>query len=151
MQKFPGDEHGILDSKFRIGITYYRLGDYEDAIRQLKSVLLDPLLDVDDEAETQFYIAESYSGLGKKKIAIAEYLKVCYYSSPDVLMPFKSIAYYRAADLSEQIGDLEHALEFYEEVAKFEGAGSEIGGVAQRAVLRVRSEIESLESRQLNE
>ena len=99
-------------ARFYAGISFYRTGEYEDAIKYLKKYhksdkLISPL--------AEGTIGDSYMQLGQDKDAISFYLKAAKISENELTSP---VYLMKAAQVYEKLNDLASALKLYDRIKK---------------------------------
>lgn len=110
------DDYGITKSanraKYYAGISYLRLGQYEDAIDYLKKFKTSDLLlaPVKEGA-----IGDAMLEMGKKEDALSQYKKAYNESENELTTPVYKM---KAASLLESMNNFADALELYEEIKK---------------------------------
>jgi len=110
------DEYGITKSanlaKYYAGICYYKLGEYEDAIEQLKKFDSDDIMVATIALGA---IGDAYVELGEIDEGIEYYLKAAERKPND----FTSSLFLKKAGLMyEEQGNFKKALEAYEKIEK---------------------------------
>jgi tetratricopeptide (TPR) repeat protein len=125
------DASQILGS---IAYCYHELGRYEVSIAAYERAM--PLLDEEEQAYGQFWIADSLEKLGRLEEAAAAYLKIPYLYPESGQLPVT--AQLKAAGVYEQMGQTEAAVRLYEKVLRAHGAQSQWGGEAARRLQRLQ-------------
>ena len=95
IDRFPEDDK-TFDLKIKTGLLLNELAQFDDAIKHLRR--LKPFSDLKTEPEIQYYIGNSYMKAGRFELAIAEFLRVKFFSKP-TNMPWDVVALYDAAKL----------------------------------------------------
>ncbi|MCK9324074.1 MAG: tetratricopeptide repeat protein [Bacteroidales bacterium] len=130
------DEYKITKSaklaRYYAGISYLRLGQYQEAIDQLKQFKLKDALVL---PISRGAIGDAYIELGQEKEAIKWYLEAGRISTNSFTTP---IFLMKGAELLEQSGDLNQALSLYEEI-KEKYPESEEGRKIDKYIARVKS------------
>jgi tetratricopeptide (TPR) repeat protein len=107
ISRYGGTKAGN-NAKFYAGVSYLHLGDFNNAVKQLKDFsTTEPLVNV----KAHGALGDAYSELGKNTEAIAEYRKAGT-SFPDDEINSPEFLY-RAAALSEKTGKTKDAIELY--------------------------------------
>lgn len=116
-----------------IAYCHHEMGKHEVAISAYRQVM--PLLDEEEQAYAQFWIADSLDQLGRHEEAAAEFLKIPF------LFPEMGqlgvTAQLKAGEAWEHLGDLEAARQIYERVLAVHGAQSQWGLEATRRLERL--------------
>jgi TolA-binding protein len=116
-----------------IAYCHHEMGGHEVAISAYRQVL--PLLDEEEQAYAQFWIADSLDQLGRHEEAATEFLKIPF------LFPEMGqlgvTAQLKAGEAWEHLGDLEAARQIYERVLAVHGAQSQWGLEATRRLERL--------------
>jgi len=132
LDEYPETEggEGILSN---IAYCHHEMGQYEVAIAAYQRVM--PLLDEEDQAYAQFWIADSMDQLGRHEDAATAFLRIPYlYPSMGQL---GVTAQLKAGEAWEHQGDVEAARQIYERIVGAHGANSQWGGEAQRRLERL--------------
>jgi TolA-binding protein len=130
------DEYGITKSaklaRYYAGISHLRLGQYNEAIDQLKRFKLkDDLV----RPISRGAIGDAYVELGQEKEATKWYLEAARENTNTFTTPLFLM---KGAELMEHAGDLKQALSLYEEIKK-DYPDSEEGRKIDKYIARVKS------------
>lgn len=130
------DQYGITKSaklaRYYAGISHLRLGQYNEAIDQLKRFKLkDDLV----RPISRGAIGDAYVELGQSQEATKWYLEAARENTNGFTTPLFLM---KAAEMLEQSGDLKQALSLYEEIKK-EYPDSEEGRKIDKYIVRVKS------------
>jgi len=130
VNRFP-DDSKTFDLRLKIGLLLIDLMQYEDAIAYLQD--LKPFADAQTEPEIQYYIGKSYMNAGQFDQAIAELLRVKFFSMPTKL-PWDVIALYDAAISYTRLGNCVKARQLFQQIVREQGAASDFGRFAKTKV-----------------
>ena len=133
IQRFPDDEKA-LDVRIKIGLLLIELMQFDDAIAHLRS--LKPFADATIEPEIQYYIGKSYMNSGKFELAIAELLRVKFFSQKTKL-PWDVIALYDAAICYTRLNNCGKARKLFEQIVREQGGASEFGRFASNKIVEL--------------
>ncbi len=97
-------------AKYYAGISYLNLGQYEDAIDRLKSFKSDDLM---LSVIAVGAVGDAYMQMGDKETASKYYLEAAHKGKTDFITPIYLI---KAGEVLEDLGDLDQALECYQEI-----------------------------------
>lgn len=132
------DDYGLTKSanraKYYVGISYLRLGQYEDAVDYLKKFKTDDLLLAPVKAGA---IGDAMLELGKNEDALSQYKKAYSETDNELTTPIYKM---KAAKLLESMNKLEEALKLYEEIKKDYPESAE-GSTIDRYIARVKIKI----------
>ncbi len=126
VSRFP-DDAKAFDLRMKIALLLNDLQQYDDAISLLRS--LKPFADAAAEPEVQYYIGKSYMNAGRFEPAIAELLRVKFFSKPTKL-PWDVIAMYDAAICYTRLNHCAKAKQLFQRIVREQGAASEFGRFA---------------------
>lgn len=129
------DDYGVTKSanraKYYTGISYLRMGQYEDAIDYLKKFKTDDLLLAPVKAGA---IGDAMLELGNSDDALKQYKKAYSETENELTTPIYKM---KAARLLETMDKLEEALKLYEEIKKDYPESAE-GTTVDRYIARVK-------------
>lgn len=129
------DDYGVTKSanraKYYTGISYLRMGQYEDAIDYLKKFKTDDLLLAPVKAGA---IGDAMLELGNSDDALKQYKKAYSATENELTTPIYKM---KAARLLESMDKLEEALKLYEEIKKDYPESAE-GTTVDRYIARVK-------------
>ncbi|NUO78965.1 tetratricopeptide repeat protein [candidate division KSB1 bacterium] len=128
--RFPEDARA-LDLRIKVGLLLIDLLQFDDAIAHLKR--LKPFVDATIEPEVQYYIGKSHMNAGRFELAIAELLRVKFFSKPSKL-PWDVIALYDAATCYTRINNCSMAKKLFLQIVREQGAASDFGRFANTKV-----------------
>lgn len=128
--RFPQDVKA-LDLKLKVGLLLIDLAQFDDAVAHFKR--LKPFVDATVEPEVQYYIGKSHMNAGRFELAIAELLRVKFFSKPSKL-PWDVIAMYDAATCYTRINNCGMAKKLFQQIVREQGAGSDFGRFANTKV-----------------
>jgi tetratricopeptide (TPR) repeat protein len=114
--------------RVKIGILLMNLMLYDDAIAHFRA--LKPFADAETEPEIQYYIGKSYLNAGKFEQAIAELLRVKFFSKPTKL-PWDVTALYESALCYVRLKNYDRARQLFEQIVREQGSESEFGRFAK--------------------
>lgn len=126
VSRFPDDDKAF-DLHMKIALLLNDLQQYDDAISLLRS--LKPFADAAAEPEVQYYIGKSHMNAGRFEPAIAELLRVKFFSKPTKL-PWDVIAMYDAAICYTRLNRCAKAKQLFQRIVREQGAASEFGRFA---------------------
>ncbi|MCI0694636.1 tetratricopeptide repeat protein [candidate division KSB1 bacterium] len=124
--RFP-DDALTFNLRVKIGILMMNLMLYDDAISHFRG--LKPYADAETEPEIQYYIGKSYLNAGKFEQAIAELLRVKFFSKPTKL-PWGVTALYESAMCYVRLKNYDRAKQLFQQIVREQGAESEFGRFA---------------------
>ncbi len=122
-----------------IAYCYHEAGRYELSIAAYQRVM--PLLNDEDQAYGQFWIADSLEKLRRFEEAAAAYLKIPYLYPKSGQLPVT--AQLKAAEVYQKMSELDAAKRLYEKVIKQHGANSQWGAEAVRRLDALQKEAKS--------
>ncbi len=125
--RFP-DDALTFNLRVKIGILLMNLMLYDDAIAHFRA--LKPFADAETEPEIQYYIGKSYLNAGKFEQAIAELLRVKFFSKPTKL-PWDVTALYESALCYVRLKNYDRARQLFEQIVREQGSESEFGRFAK--------------------
>jgi tetratricopeptide (TPR) repeat protein len=129
------DDYGVTKSanraKYYTGISYLRMGQYEDAIDYLKKFKTNDLLLAPVKAGA---IGDAMLELGNNDDALKQYKKAYSETDNELTTPIYKM---KAARLLESMDELEEALKLYEEIKKDYPESAE-GTTVDRYIARVK-------------
>lgn len=130
VNRFPEDSK-VFDLRMKIALLLNDLQQYDDAIALLRR--LKHAADATTEPEVQYYIGKSYMNAGRFESAIAELLRVKFFSKPTKL-PWDVIALYDAAICYTRLGNCTRARQLFQRIVREQGAASEFGRFANTKI-----------------
>ncbi len=133
--RFPEDAKA-LDLKLKVGLLLIDLAQFDDAVAHFKR--LKPFVDATVEPEVQYYIGKSHMNAGRFELAIAELLRVKFFSKPSKL-PWDVIAMYDAATCYTRINNCGMAKKLFQQIVREQGAASDFGRFANTKVAELSS------------
>jgi tetratricopeptide (TPR) repeat protein len=101
---------------------------FDDAIAHFRA--LKPFADAVAEPEVQYYIGKSYMNAGQFEQAIAELLRVKFFSKPGKL-PWDVTALYEAALCYTRLKNYDRARQLFQQIVRERGPESEFGRFAK--------------------
>jgi tetratricopeptide (TPR) repeat protein len=110
------DEEDVFQKRIEIGNIYQRNEEYDQALEYFKRLMYEAK--GDDEAATQFFIAETYMMMSNFRKAISEFLKVKYLMKIDSKFEWKLTAVYKTALCYEELHEYDKALEILTEISE---------------------------------
>ncbi len=125
--RFP-DDAMTFNLRIKIGVLLMNLMLYDDAIAHFRS--LKPFADAETEPEIQYYIGKSYLNAGRFEQAIAELLRVKFFSKPTKL-PWDVTALYESALCYVRLKNYDRARQLFEQIVREQGSESEFGRFAK--------------------
>ncbi|MDA3837698.1 MAG: tetratricopeptide repeat protein [Candidatus Delongbacteria bacterium] len=108
------DEEDVFQKRIEIGNIYQRNEEYDQALEYFKRLMYEAK--GDDEAATQFFIAETYMMMSNFRKAISEFLKVKYLMRIDSKFEWKLTAVYKTALCYEELHEYDKALDILTEI-----------------------------------
>jgi len=136
LELYP-DAPDSFDRQLDVGLMFLQMGQYDLAIQQFRKI--QPLADVENEAATQFYIAEAMEKAGRLSESVIEYKKVDYLGK-QTKMQWAITALYNAGRVLERLGEPNRAIDMYQEIVRREGLASPFGRRAKEQIERIQSE-----------
>ncbi|MDZ7267447.1 MAG: tetratricopeptide repeat protein [candidate division KSB1 bacterium] len=130
LNRFPEDPK-TFDLRLKCALLLNDLQQYDDAIALLRR--LKPAADATTEPEVQYYLGKSYMNAGRFENAIAELLRVKFFSKPTKL-PWDVIALYDAAICYTRLGNCTRARQLFQRIVREQGAASEFGRFANNKI-----------------
>ncbi|MGH7597562.1 MAG: tetratricopeptide repeat protein, partial [bacterium] len=124
--RFP-DDALTFNLRVKVGILLMNLMLYDDAIAHFRA--LKPFADAETEPEIQYYIGKSYLNAGKFEQAIAELLRVKFFSKPTKL-PWAVTAMYESAMCYVRLKNYDRAKQLFQQIVREQGSESEFGRFA---------------------
>ena len=128
--RFPDDEM-TFNLRIKIGIFLMNLMQFDDAIAHFR--VLKPFADAETEPEIQYYIGKSYLNAGKFEQAIAELLRVKFFSKPTKL-PWEVTALYESALCYLRLKNYDRARQLFQQIVREQGSESEFGRFANAKI-----------------
>ena len=128
LSRFP-DAPDALDRKMDVGQFYLQIGEWDEAVRHYRPLLL--ITDAEREAEIQYYIGEALQNKGDYRLAILEFLKVEILGRKTKL-DWGITALYQAGICYERLEDAAGATRMYDRIIKETGAESNYGRAAKK-------------------
>jgi tetratricopeptide (TPR) repeat protein len=125
--RFPDDEM-TFNLRIKIGVFLMNLMQFDDAVAHFRK--LKPLADAETEPEIQYYIGKSYLNAGKFEQAIAELLRVKFFSKPTKL-PWDVTAMYESAQCYVRLKNYDRARQIFQQIVKEQGGESDFGRFAK--------------------
>lgn len=128
--RFPDDEMAF-NLRVKIGVFLMNLAQFDDAITHFRA--LKPFADAETEPEIQYYIGKSYFNAGKFEQAIAELLRVKFFSKPTKL-PWDVTALYESGLCYMRLRNYERARQLFQQIVKEQGSESDFGRFAKAKI-----------------
>jgi TolA-binding protein len=128
--RFP-DDAMTFNLRVKIGVFLMNLMQFDDAIAHFRS--LKPLADAETEPEIQYYIGKSYLNAGKFEQAIAELLRVKFFSKPTKL-PWDITALYESGLCYMRLKNYDRARQLFQQIVREQGSQSDFGRFAQAKI-----------------
>ena len=128
LTRFP-DTPDDIDRRMDIGWLYLQIGDWDEGIRQYRSLL--PLADPEREAEVQYYIGEAFMAKSDFRTAILEFMKVKILGRKTKL-DWGVTALYQSGQCYEKLDEKDNAARMYQKIISETGATSNYGRTAQQ-------------------
>jgi len=110
IKEYGGTDAGNL-ARFYAGVSYLRLGDFNNAVKYLKEFSTSQKM---VQARAYKLLGDAYSELGKNDYAISHYKKAAEHFSEDRYAAAESL--FLAASFAEKIGKTNEAIALYKEV-----------------------------------
>ena len=110
VKEYGGTDAGNL-ARFYAGVSYLRLGDFNNAVKYLKEFSTSQKM---VQARTYKLLGDAYSELGRNDDAISHYKKAAEHFSEDRYAAAESL--FLAASFAEKIGKTNEAIALYKEV-----------------------------------
>jgi tetratricopeptide (TPR) repeat protein len=110
IKEYGGTDAGNL-ARFYAGVSYLRLGDFNNAVKYLKEFSTSQKM---VQARAYKLLGDAYSELGKNDDAISHYKKAAEHFTEDRLAAAESL--FLAASFAEKIGKTNEAIALYKEV-----------------------------------
>lgn len=136
IERYPKDA-SIIDQRIKIGILYTRLGYYDQAVVQLRSLLDD--VGGDYEAEIRYNLGETYYYKGDYQQGILEFLKVPYLVIQKGKVDWTATSFYMAGQSYERMEKFDQALSMYQQIIDRPGIDATFKAGAQKEIDRVKS------------
>ncbi|MCG3119140.1 MAG: Outer membrane protein assembly factor BamD [bacterium] len=130
LAQFPDDEMAF-NLRIKIGVFLMNLSQFDDAITHFRA--LKPFADAETEPEIQYYIGKSYFNAGKFEQAIAELLRVKFFSKPTKL-PWDVTALYESGLCYLRLKNYERARQLFQQIVKEQGSESDFGRFAKAKI-----------------
>jgi TolA-binding protein len=130
VSRFPDDDV-VFTLRIKIGTLLMSLMQFDDAIAHFRA--LKPLADAETEPEIQYYIGKSYFNAGKFEQAIAELLRVKFFSKPTKL-PWDITALYESGLCYMRLKNYDRARQLFQQIVKEQGSQSDFGRFAQAKI-----------------
>lgn len=128
--RFPDDDV-VFTLRIKIGTLLMSLMQFDDAIAHFRA--LKPLADAETEPEIQYYIGKSYFNAGQFEQAIAELLRVKFFSKPTKL-PWDITALYESGLCYMRLKNYDRARQLFQQIVKEQGSQSDFGRFAQAKI-----------------
>jgi tetratricopeptide (TPR) repeat protein len=128
--RFP-DEAMTFNLRIKIGVFLMSLSQFDDAIAHFRK--LKPLADAETEPEIQYYIGKSYFNAGQFEQAIAELLRVKFFSKPTKL-PWDITALYESGLCYMRLKNYDRARQLFQQIVREQGSQSDFGRFAQAKI-----------------
>jgi tetratricopeptide (TPR) repeat protein len=128
--RFP-DEAVTFNLRVKIGVFLMSLSQFDDAIAHFRK--LKPLADAETEPEIQYYIGKSYFNAGQFEQAIAELLRVKFFSKPTKL-PWDITALYESGLCYMRLKNYDRARQLFQQIVREQGSQSDFGRFAQAKI-----------------
>jgi len=130
ISRFPDDDI-VFTLRIKIGTLLMSLMQFDDAITHFRA--LKPLADAETEPEIQYYIGKSYFNAGQFEQAIAELLRVKFFSKPTKL-PWDITALYESGLCYMRLKNYDRARQLFQQIVKEQGSESDFGRFAQAKI-----------------
>ncbi len=130
------DEEDVFQKRIEIGNIYQRNEEYDQALEYFKRLMYEAK--GDDEAATQFFIAETYMMMSNFRKAISEFLKVKYLMKIKSKFEWKLTSVYKTALCYEELHEYDKALEILTEIAENHPRDS-YGRQAKKVIERIEN------------
>ena len=130
------DEEDVFQKRIEIGNIYQRNEEYDQALEYFRRLMYEAK--GDDEAATQFFIAETYMMMSNFRKAISEFLKVKYLMRIDSKFEWKLTSVYKTSLCYEELHEYDKALEILTEIIKNHPNDS-YGRQAKKVVERIEN------------
>jgi TolA-binding protein len=130
VSRFPDDDI-VFTLRIKIGTLLMSLMQFDDAITHFRA--LKPLADAETEPEIQYYIGKSYFNAGQFEQAIAELLRVKFFSKPTKL-PWDITALYESGLCYMRLKNYDRARQLFQQIVKEQGSESDFGRFAQAKI-----------------
>jgi len=128
--RFPDDDI-VFTLRIKIGTLLMSLMQFDDAITHFRT--LKPLADAETEPEIQYYIGKSYFNAGQFEQAIAELLRVKFFSKPTKL-PWDITALYESGLCYMRLKNYDRARQLFQQIVKEQGSESDFGRFAKAKI-----------------
>ncbi|MDZ7361729.1 MAG: tetratricopeptide repeat protein [candidate division KSB1 bacterium] len=128
--RFP-DDAMTFNLRIKIGVFLMNLSQFDDAIAHFRK--LKPLADAETEPEIQYYIGKSYFNAGQFEQAIAELLRVKFFSKPTKL-PWDITALYESGLCYMRLKNYDRARQLFQQIVREQGSQSDFGRFAQAKI-----------------
>ena len=128
--RFPDDDV-VFTLRIKIGTLLMSLMQFDDAITHFRA--LKPLADAETEPEIQYYIGKSYFNAGQFEQAIAELLRVKFFSKPTKL-PWDITALYESGLCYMRLKNYDRARQLFQQIVKEQGSQSDFGRFAKAKI-----------------
>lgn len=123
--------------RVNLGVFYYQLGYFDQAVMHLKNLLSEA--SPDDQAEIRYYIGESYYYKGDFTQAALEFLAVPYLIVQKTEIDWTASAYYMAGQSYEKQNKFDLALDMYKKIVDTQGLDPRFKAQAQKEIQRVQA------------
>ena len=130
VSRFPDDDI-VFTLRIKIGTLLMSLMQFDDAITHFRA--LKPLADAETEPEIQYYIGKSYFNAGQFEQAIAELLRVKFFSKPTKL-PWDITALYESGLCYMRLKNYDRARQLFQQIVKEQGSESDFGRFAKAKI-----------------
>jgi tetratricopeptide (TPR) repeat protein len=136
VETWPSDPT-TFRKRVNLGVYYYQLRYFDQAIMHLESLLSEAT--PDDQAEIRYYIGESYYYKGDFTQAALEFLKVPFLVVGKTEINWTGAAYYMAGKSYEALSKFDLALGMYQKIIDTPGIDSREKGQAAKEIDRVKA------------
>ncbi|MDX9758509.1 MAG: tetratricopeptide repeat protein [Bacteroidota bacterium] len=136
IETWPSDPT-VFRKRVNMGVFYYQLRYFDQAISHLESLLTEA--PPDDQAEIRYYIGESYYYKGDFTQAALEFLKVPFLVVGKTEINWTGAAYYMAGKSYENLSKFDLALGMYQKIIDTPGIDSREKAQAAKEIDRVKA------------
>lgn len=136
VETWPSDPT-VFRKRVNMGVFYYQLRYFDQAISHLESLLTEAA--PDDQAEIRYYIGESYYYKGDFTQAALEFLKVPFLVVGKTEINWTGAAYYMAGKSYENLSKFDLALGMYQKIVDTPGIDGREKAQAAKEIDRVKA------------
>jgi TolA-binding protein len=136
IETWPSDPT-VFRKRVNLGVYYYQLRYFDQAITHLESLLGEAA--PDDQAEIRYYIGESHYYKGDFTQAALEFLKVPFLVVGKTEINWTGAAYYMAGKSYENLSKFDLALGMYQKIVDTHGIDAREKAQAAKEIDRVRA------------